>query len=65
MDNNNRDAICAAQFCECIREIAQKPENLENLEAYLSRHFAEWMKKYANTPETLVCEMREFSNMKI
>lgn len=59
--NNSRDAICAAQFCECIREIAQKPENLENLEAYLSRHFTEWMKKYANTPENLVYEMQGFS----
>ena len=55
----------AAQFVEHIKTIAAKPENLDNLESYLSYHFAEWLQKYANTPETLVCEMREFANMTI
>lgn len=55
----------AAQFVEYIKTIAAKPENLDNLESYLSHHFAEWLQKYANTPETLVCEMREFANMTI
>ena len=53
----------AAQFVEHIKIIAAKPENLDNLESYLSHHFSEWLQKYANTPETLVCEMREFANM--
>ena len=53
----------AAQFVEHIKTIAAKPENLDNLEIYLSYHFAEWLQKYANTPEMLVCEMREFANM--
>ena len=53
----------AAQFVEHIRTIAAKPESLDNLESYLSHHFAEWLQKYDNTPETLVCEMREFANM--
>lgn len=53
----------AAQFIGAIKTIAAKPENLDNLESYLSNHFAEWMKNYANTPETLICEMREFASM--
>lgn len=53
----------AAQFVEHIKTIAAKPENLDNLENYLSHHFAEWLQKYANTPADLVCEMREFANM--
>lgn len=53
----------AHQFCEAIKSFAAKPDNLDNLENYLSRHFAEWMEKYANTPEDLTCELREFANM--
>lgn len=55
----------AAQFIEHIKTIAAKPENLDNLESYLSYHFAEWLQEYASTPERLVCEMREFANMTI
>lgn len=55
----------AAQFCDAIRTLASKPENLENLESYLSRHFAAWLEKYANTPEGITCELREFANMKL
>ena len=53
----------AAQFCEAIRQLASKPENLEDLECYLSHHFAAWLEKYANTPEGMAAEMREFANM--
>jgi hypothetical protein len=53
----------AAQLCDAILTIASKPENLENLECYLSRHFAAWLEKYANTPEGMAAEMREFANM--
>ena len=55
----------AKQFVAAIKTIAGKPENLENLECYLSMHFPVWLEKYANTPETLTCEMLEFANMKI
>ena len=53
----------AKQFVAAIKTIAEKPENLENLELYLSYHFPVWMEKFANTPETLTCEMREFAEM--
>lgn len=33
----------AAIFCEAIKTIAAKPENLENFEAYLSIHFEKWL----------------------
>lgn len=55
----------AAQFTAAIKTLAEKPENLENLELYLSRHFGEWLQKYANTPETLTAELREFAQMEI
>lgn len=53
----------AAQFVEAIKTIATKPENLANLEHYLSLHFAQWLHKYASTPEDLTCELQEFANM--
>lgn len=55
----------AAQFCEYIRTLASKPDNLDNLEYYLSMHFSEWLTKWANTPQDMAAEMREFSNMVI
>lgn len=32
-------------FCDAIKTLSEKPENLENLESYLSYHFETWMKK--------------------
>lgn len=55
----------AAQFIEAIKTIASKPENLENLESYLSIRFANWITKFASTPEDLVLEIQEFANMTI
>ena len=55
----------ATQFCEAIRTLANKPENLENLESYLSRHFSEWISKWANSPENIAAEMKEFAEMEI
>ena len=55
----------AAEFCEAIRTLANKPENLENLESYLSRHFSEWISKWANSPAGLAEEMKEFAEMEI
>lgn len=62
-DQKMKHETVAVQFCEAIRTIASKPENLNNLESYLTYHFAEWLQKYANTPEGLAAEMREFANM--
>ena len=55
----------AKQFCEALRTIAGKPENLDNLELYLSMHFSEWLEKFANTPEGITADLKEFANMVI
>ena len=62
---NRKHEQTAKQFCEALREIAGKPENLENLESYLSYHFAEWMNKYANTPENITAELKSFADLDI
>ena len=53
----------AAQLCEAIATIAAKPANLANFENYLSRHFPEWLNKWASTPADLVSEVRSFAEM--
>ena len=53
----------ATQFCEAICTLANNTRNLENLESYLSRHFSEWISKWANTPEGLAAEMKYFAGM--
>ena len=42
----------AHQFVEAIKSIAEKPDN-----------FPVWIEKYANTPEGITCEMREFATV--
>lgn len=55
----------AHQFTEAIKTIAEKPQNLENLEHYLSIHFSEWLSKFANTPEGITAELKQFSEMEV
>ena len=55
----------AAQFCNAIRELASKPDNLQNLESYLEWHFDKWLEKYANTPDGMAAEMSGFAQMEI
>jgi hypothetical protein len=50
-------------FCDAIKTIAERAEALENLELYLSIHFAEWLKKWANTPEGIAQELKEFATI--
>ena len=57
---NEKSAI---MFCRAIEKLAQNPENLANLENYLSHHFDVWMSKYANDPENLATEMRAFAEI--
>lgn len=54
----------AKRFCKAIKTIADSQSSLDNLESYLSFHFNEWLKKFANTPENIACEMEEFSKIK-
>ena len=55
----------AKMFVNAIKELATKPENLDNLECYLSMHFDVWMEKFANTPNGLATELKCFAEMKI
>ena len=55
----------AKQFCEAIKTLAEKPENLENLELYLSIHFATWLEKFANDPGNITAEIKAFAEMVI
>ena len=55
----------AADFVEAIKLIATKPDNLDNLESYLSWHFSEWISKWANSPVSLAEEMKEFAEMEV
>ena len=57
------DSDYAEAFCAAIRKLAARPANLDNMETYLSRHFAEWLTKYARTPEELTAEMQNFAEM--
>lgn len=53
----------ATQFCEAIRTLANKPENLNNLESYLTCNFDKWLEKWATAPENIVAEMKAFAEM--
>ena len=46
-----------------IKKLVENPEVLENFENYLDQHFDVWFEKYANTPEGLVSEFKQFSEI--
>lgn len=52
-------------FCDAIKTLAERPENLENLESYLSYHFKTWMEKFAYDPANLAYELKMFAEIEI
>ena len=48
---------------DAIKKLAADEDHLNNFLSYLTQHFPEWLRKYANTPEGRVSEFREFANM--
>lgn len=52
-------------FVNAIRKLSINPENMKNLESYLSWHFKAWLEKYADTPEGIAEEMKQFAEMEI
>ena len=62
MNNNER---LAHEFIEAIKAMAEKPDNMDNFECYLSMHFDVWMEKFAYDPENLTSEVRCFAEMEI
>lgn len=61
----NINEVYAKIFCDAIRTIAEKPENINNMESYLTYHFTRWSNKYANNPEGLAMEMKSFAEMEM
>lgn len=55
----------AEKFCKAISTIAEKPENMDNLQCYLSHHFETWLKRFANDPESIAAELTHFAEMEI
>ena len=55
----------AHEFAEALRMFAEKPDNIDNFESYLSYHFDVWMETYANTPEKLTAEVKHFAEMEV
>lgn len=52
-------------FTNAIEKIANKPENLNNFRSYLTYHFLEWLRLYANDSDGLAEEMKIFAEMEI
>jgi len=59
---NNTEA--AKIFTDAIRNFVNNPNNIDNLESYLSTHFDKWL-DWCKTPEDIAAEMKDFANMKI
>ena len=51
----------AEKFCTAIKTLAERPDAMEIFEAYLSRHFDKWLKRFANTPEQIAEELQHFA----
>lgn len=61
----NRYKDQAAIVAAALRTFAERPENIDNFESYLSQHFEIWLEKYANTPENIAAELVNFSTMEV
>lgn len=62
--NGNYEQI-AKEFVTAIKKLVGNEHNIDNLECYLGYHFAEWLKKFANTPESMTAEIKSFAEMEI
>lgn len=61
MTNNE----AAKEFIKALKTISEKPKNLDNFECYLSHHFEIWLEIWANTPEKITGELKQFAEMEI
>ncbi len=55
----------AREFIQAIKTISEKSENLDNFESYLSYHFDKWLEMWADTPEKITAELKQFATMNI
>ena len=59
----NEQERLAEELAEAIKRMANSEESLNNFKNYLSTHFNTWIKKWANTPEGLTAEFKNFSKI--
>lgn len=60
--NENQEQL-SAEFTTAIKELVSDDRALGNFECYLSYHFSEWLKKFANTPENITAEVKAFAKI--
>lgn len=65
MTNYQQNKKNADILIKAIKDLASKPENLENLNSYLCYHFPKWLETFANTPEGLAEELKMFATMEV
>ena len=65
MTKQEQNKKSADIFTQAIKDLASKPENLENLNNYLCHHFRKWLEVWANTPEAIAGELKSFAEMNI
>ena len=53
----------AKTVVEAIKALAKNEAALDNFEYYLSRHFAAWLEKFANTPGGMASELNSFAHI--
>lgn len=53
----------ARQVCAAIKKLAANEAALDNLESYLSIHFDEWLKSYADYPGGITYELERFAEI--
>lgn len=60
---NKDNQTLATGLCKALRTFAEKPENIDNFEYYLTQHFNKWFGTFACTPDGLVKEFNHFADM--
>lgn len=59
----NEYRTLAERMSNAIRKLAQEPETLDNFENYLANCFPAWMELFVTSPEGLVKEFEQFSEI--
>lgn len=64
MNNVERPFEAEARIvAAAIMELAANESALDNFESYLSRHFKSWLAKFANDPENMAGEFKNFASI--
>ena len=55
----------AKMLCDAIRKFADNPDAIDNFEYYLTRHFRSWLECWADTPEGMASEFKQFASIEV